>query len=499
MPLPSSLPTLPVRCEHRRSVAHAASLRAECGLLRRLAGAKMRIDATVSPDACQACRRHGATEAGRINPVVASLLHAASSRLAVDPSASPWQQAQARLLSGYAVRHLATAGVNRQPTSPPRLPPEESCWQLRHRPRIGLVGPNTPTGLGSVNRDIADYLPVSRWLVSRHPTDRFPMSVARSRRRIVSVELDASEEELLAWLRGLDWLLFVERPAPAALIPLAKAAGVLVGCVCNWEWTCPAVCDWLYDVDLLICPTRHTWQLMKQWKKRFGFGWHVFHQPWPIDVRRFRFRQRRRCDRVLFVNGTGGVQGRHDDGSSSRFHRKGVEVLFEAARLVPHIPFLVSSQSLDLPPLPRNVELRPHQLDNRSLYADGDVCVQPSHWEGLGLQLVECQAAGMPLVTTDAAPMNEYQPADTIPVVSEELVYLEGCQPVPAQLMSAESLAKILSRWYGRDVSSASAAARRYVRQNHNWSKAVPRLICALTETPKPGSPLEDEHAVIQS
>jgi glycosyltransferase involved in cell wall biosynthesis len=349
------------------------------------------------------------------------------------------------------------------------------------------VGPNTPTGLGSVNRDLAHHLGVSRWLVSRHPTDRLPTSSARSACRVVPVEPDASEQKLRACLRDLDWLLFVERPAPAELVPLAKAAGVLVGCVCNWEWTCPATSAWLYDVDLLICPTRHTWRLMRQWKERFGFGWHLFYQPWPIDVRRFQFRQRRRCGRLLFVNGTGGVQGRREDGSLSPFHRKGAEVLFEAIRHVPHLPLIVYSQSVDLPPLPRNVQLRPHQLDNRALYQEGDVCVQPSHWEGHGLQFLECQAAGMPLVTTDAAPMNEYQPADTIPVVGEELVYLEGCQPVPAQLMSAESLAEILARWHGRDLRAESAAARQFVLHNHDWQNAAPQLLRALTERGRGG------------
>src|SRR5207253_8328051 len=109
---------------------------------------------------------------------------------------------------------------------------------------------------------------------------------------------------------------------------------------------------------------------------------------------------------------------------------KGLDVLAQTARILKAVPFLVYSQQSDLPALPDNVEVRRAPRDNRALYADGDVCVQPSHWEGLGLQLLECQAAGLPLVTTDAPPMNECRPFRTVPAAATELVFVYGEQPV---------------------------------------------------------------------
>jgi 1,2-diacylglycerol 3-alpha-glucosyltransferase len=41
------------------------------------------------------------------------------------------------------------------------------------------------------------------------------------------------------------------------------------------------------------------------------------------------------------------------------------------------------------------------------LFADADVCLAPSRWEGLGLHLYEATAFGMPIVTNDNPPMNE--------------------------------------------------------------------------------------------
>jgi 1,2-diacylglycerol 3-alpha-glucosyltransferase len=41
------------------------------------------------------------------------------------------------------------------------------------------------------------------------------------------------------------------------------------------------------------------------------------------------------------------------------------------------------------------------------LFADSDVCLAPSRWEGLGLHLYEATAFGMPIITNDNPPMNE--------------------------------------------------------------------------------------------
>jgi glycosyltransferase involved in cell wall biosynthesis len=41
------------------------------------------------------------------------------------------------------------------------------------------------------------------------------------------------------------------------------------------------------------------------------------------------------------------------------------------------------------------------------LFAEADVCVAPSRWEGLGLHLYEALALGLPVITNDNPPMNE--------------------------------------------------------------------------------------------
>jgi glycosyltransferase involved in cell wall biosynthesis len=336
--------------------------------------------------------------------------------------------------------------------------------------RVGLVGWNTRTGLGYQNRDIAVHLPVARWLAPRHPkfTTLPPPRLAgeywapwcrpRSPRRLRS------------WLTGLDWLLFVEHPYLPGVVRHARDMGISVACVPNWEWLSVDT-DWLPHVDLMICPTRHTYRMLRGWRRDLGFAWDIVHVPWPIDPGRFPYRRRERCGRFLFIDGTGGVRARRADGSVIGYHRKGAELVAATARLLQPVPFLLYSQRGHLPALPDNVEVRPPPQDNRELYEDGDVCVQPSHWEGLGLQLLECQAAGLPLVTTDAAPMNECRPFRAVPATQTELVFVHGDQPVEASVIRPETLAETLLALHGADLREASEGARAYIERERAWPR----------------------------
>ena len=46
------------------------------------------------------------------------------------------------------------------------------------------------------------------------------------------------------------------------------------------------------------------------------------------------------------------------------------------------------------------------------LYRNGKIYVAPSRREGLGLPILEAMACGLPVITTNAPPMNEWFPKD---------------------------------------------------------------------------------------
>jgi hypothetical protein len=87
------------------------------------------------------------------------------------------------------------------------------------------------------------------------------------------------------------------------------------------------------------------------------------------------------------------------------------------------------------------------------------------------LQLLECQAAGLPLVTTDAPPMNECRPFRAAPVSRTEMVFVYGEQPVDAHLVAPETLAEVLGRIHGIDLGEASRQARAYIEEERSWAR----------------------------
>jgi glycosyltransferase involved in cell wall biosynthesis len=198
-----------------------------------------------------------------------------------------------------------------------------------------------------------------------------------------------------------------------------------------------------------------------------------------VDVDRFRFRQRLRCRRFVFVAGAEGTRAVRP-GGAGEVRRKGLDVLIAAARLAPEIALIVYASREDVASPPPNVELRPPPEDNTLLYLDGDVCVQPSLWEGLGLPLLECQAAGMPLITTDAPPMSEHCPMALIPA-DREAVLLPKHYRIPAALVRPDDLAATLRTVHGRRIAAQSTRARRFIEREHNWRHAGPVILEALS------------------
>jgi glycosyltransferase involved in cell wall biosynthesis len=484
----------PRYCKYRLDDESAGKQLPICTLARHFAGGHASANFRVEPAACETCARYPLPDGPRLNPVVASLVLSATRHIS---GAIPLPTRERLAMHGvarFAERWLLTSGgadVRRALKSDDPIGgarPDERLVRARDRRsdvpgaeplrklRIGLVGPHSRFGLGHQNRDLAVNLDIDRWLVPLGgPGDSPPVGL-RCRTDVISRDL--SDLELEAWLDGLDVVLFVESPFFPALTDVARQMGVCVVCVPNWEWLHPGL-EWLDGVDVMLCPTRHTARLLTEWKGHFRFSWTVETMAWPVDTNHFRFRRRFVCRRFVFVNGSGGFRARPINGSLADFRRKGLEVLLSAAELAPEVSIIVYAEAKDAPAIPPSVELRHPPGDNSLLYCDGDVCVQPSHWEGLGLPLLECQAAGMPLVTTNAPPMNEHQPIAVIPAV-EEAAYLTSDLCIPAARIRPEDLAGVLRSLQGRRIFCESGRARRHVLREHNWRVARPKLLQIL-------------------
>jgi glycosyltransferase involved in cell wall biosynthesis len=340
----------------------------------------------------------------------------------------------------------------------------------QRNPSIGLIGWNTASGLGTMNRAIAKHLPISSWLIPDHPD--FPLLPDVPGVVSIHSRRPVAENDYNDFLDGLDVLLFCEQPAvvrrPDVLIR-AKALGITIVCVPMIEWLDDEQCqskigDWPSLVDLFLCPTQQCFDMMAEHQSRSVYC------PWPIDIDEIPYRQRARCESFVHYHGTGG-----------RGDRKGGLVVAEAARLTPEIPLTVYSQAsggmkshrFDDSPWPSHVKVLGHQSSLRELYETGDVCIQPSRMEGLGLQLLECQAAGMPLVTTAGEPMSEYQPYREISATAfADRVH----RPITRYDADPVHLAAIMRELHGKDITEASNAARQFA-ETRDWSTSHDKIL----------------------
>jgi glycosyltransferase involved in cell wall biosynthesis len=159
-----------------------------------------------------------------------------------------------------------------------------------------------------------------------------------------------------------------------------------------------------------------------------------------------------------------------------------LDIVLAAAERAPETSWTVYTQVEVATKPPANVAVLRGPIDSAALYEQGDICVQPSRWEGLGLPLLECQSAGMPLITVDAAPMNEYYPLRSVGPISCEWAYLTEGQPIPVPRISAENLAEIVCELQHCDIQTASAAAHDWIRRERSWDQAGARWRGLFTE-----------------
>ncbi|MGA8903757.1 MAG: glycosyltransferase family 4 protein [Candidatus Bathyarchaeia archaeon] len=152
--------------------------------------------------------------------------------------------------------------------------------------------------------------------------------------------------------------------------------------------------------DFLLCNTMRHYNLFKDHPGAMFI-------PWGTDLQVFRPRPRNRTghETVFF----------HSCGVSA--YRKGTDILVKAfrkvsgsARLAIHSQGRLNGEVQTLAEIaadPR-IKLIEEEASGPGLYQLGDVYVYPSRLDGLGLTIAEALASGLPVITTDSPPMNEF-------------------------------------------------------------------------------------------
>ena len=257
-----------------------------------------------------------------------------------------------------------------------------------------VVAHKDDTGFGRQAGDIRKVLSVGRHIVipserlTDHPLDplhEFPLSPKAPESRVKEV------------LHGLQGIIFFERPAwHPDLLRCARELGVATVCVPNWEWFRGGDKAW-DNCDLFACPNQMALRTVR------GFGRaNSTYLPWCLDLDSLPVQLIQGHART-FVHNAGLVDP--DDRKGTRdtieaFHRTRRKDIRLIVRLQKEVP---------LPKLDDRIDVQIGNVKSHAeLYRNVDAAIQPSKMEGIGFMILEAVCAGLPVITTDYPPMNEY-------------------------------------------------------------------------------------------
>lgn len=185
------------------------------------------------------------------------------------------------------------------------------------------------------------------------------------------------------------------------LVQVAKDAGAKTLGYLVWEkWTKKEDYN---DYDRLLAPTVSFERFFRKNKIR-----NFSYTPYSVDLEEFpKPEEHRDNSRPFTFFHPGGWGGVHN--------RKNTDVVIEAfSRLdKENVKLIITSQKkLEFKKeLPKNVEIIDKNLSRKELvdlYYQADCVVLPSKWETVGLPILESLAAGVPVITSNAPPMNEF-------------------------------------------------------------------------------------------
>lgn len=350
-------------------------------------------------------------------------------------------------VAGNKKQDLAESFKGEQFNALELLRPSELYEEVRVVPKrkliIGLVGYNVASGLGELNRQIAEYAGIKSWMIKPHPN--YPSA------DLPDIDFDVCDcnKKLEKWVKSVEVVVFAERPYYTELLDLCRKHRRRTVCIPMMEWMPPGAKGWPQEVDLFICPT-------KQCYEQFAHVVPCVYFPWPVDTRRFKFKQRTVCEKFIFINGHGGYHG-----------RKGGAVLDEVLSQWPDLPLVVYDQSghyKNALPAPKN---------NADLYTQGDVLICPHSVDGLGLEPMEAMASGVPVITTRGQPWMEL-PALARILCKETKRTVR--RPVTWYVLSPTHLRETCRNWLGKDISLQSEKAGEWA-SSRSWESLAERFV----------------------
>lgn len=339
---------------------------------------------------------------------------------------------------------------------------------------IGLIGWGIASGNGGMNTDIACLLePVTHWLIPKHPNgNNHEPYLEKAKKYVEITECSLKQDHSVYddFLDKVDALLYIEHPVikdekDYDIVHEAKKKGKIVIGIPMWEWW-PENKRWANETDILWSVTKFTTQYLNSlsdvmFAKGITHSWrgNVIENKWGVNLDDFPFIQRKKVEKIVFINGNGGYK-----------LRKASDIVFEAFTKEGAPPLIVYTQKENIAQyqLTPNITIIEKTFPDRcDVYKEGDLFLFPSYWEGLCHGIYEGQASGSLVITTDHPPMNECGTDYLLPVDKITQEDLSGKQ-IMKSVVSANDLFLLSKELYQDDIFEQSKTIREFITDNYN-------------------------------
>ena len=123
------------------------------------------------------------------------------------------------------------------------------------------------------------------------------------------------------------------------------------------------------------------------------------------------------------------------------------------------------------------------------LFADSDVCLAPSRWEGLGLHLYEATAFGIPIITNDNPPMNELVADRVNGLLVRGIETGRARSGIPAYEPDVDELAAAIARLADDELRAELSRGALEMRERWSWDRTMRGYAELIERTAGGGAP----------
>ena len=324
---------------------------------------------------------------------------------------------------------------------------------------IGIVGYANNSGLGCIVQNFIKNLGVSCQLVMPSIKKGTDLTKATIAHRIYKEPNDAL---FFAKENKPDICIFIETPFQPNILKtlhMRRIKTIFIPMLDQIGYR--RLKQWESWIDWWICPNKFALNNIPRLNKTY--------LPIPVDTEIFR-----PVNKNKIINNPSDITFLHVAGFGVWCNRKGTNTLIKAFQLLETHPLHPKLQIYSIPPyyrpLPNNINMRCGNIKNpANLYQLGEIYIAPSRKEGFGLSNYEAMACGLPILTTDAEPMNELiiDKIFAIPCQQKK----EGLIDAPVCTIEPENLADniiAVAEQYKR-IPTWSYQAERLILDNYSW------------------------------